>query len=85
MSLWKMAHSVRQANDAARSVFISSFSFLSAFVLRDTLMRIWDNLVDTKEFAFWKLIVSQVGLFLLVFGMTIFAAIFWVNHGTNVL
>jgi hypothetical protein len=75
----------RQSNDAARSIFISSFSFLSAFILRDTLMRIWDNMVDTKDFVFWKVILSQVALFVLVFGSTILAAVFWFNYGTDIL
>jgi hypothetical protein len=80
-----MTLGTRQASDAARSVFISSFSFLSAFVLRDTLMRSWNTLVDTNGSTFWKVLVAQFCLFLLVFGITIIAAIFWVNYDTHIL
>jgi hypothetical protein len=80
-----MSRSQHQANDAARSVFVSSFSFLSAFLLRDVLVRIWDNLVDTREFAFWQVILSQLALFMFVFAITTLAAINWVDYGTNVL
>ena len=73
------------ANDSARYVFISSFLFLSAFLLRDIFMRLWDRLIDTDELAFWKVIVSQILFFAIVFVMTLTAAICWPNNGTTVL
>ena len=73
------------ANDSARYVFISSFLFLSAFLLRDMFMRLWDRLVDTKKLSFWKVVLSQILLFAIVFAMTLTAAIFWPNNGTTVI
>jgi hypothetical protein len=81
----KNTHTSEKANDAARSVFLRSFSFLSAFVLRDLIMRIWDEMVNTKGYVFWKIVVSQLLLFMIVFGVTTIVAINWIDYETNII
>jgi hypothetical protein len=78
-------HTSEKASDAARSVFLRSFSFLSAFVLRDLIMRIWDEMVNTKGYVFWKIVVSQLLLFMIVFGVTTIVAINWIDYETNII
>ena len=74
-----------QASDATRYVFLTSFSVLSAVLLRDVFMKIWEHLFLTDSQVFYQIILYQILLFLIVFGVTIIAAIFWTNYETEVI
>ena len=79
-----MANS-HEASDAAREVFITAFSFLSAFLLRDIVAKLWEKLTTKKEQKFGMVILYQFLLFLLIFIITIIAAVYWNNYGTDVI
>lgn len=72
----------QQASDGARYVFLTSFSILSAFLLRDIFQGIWNHLLKVDKLKFWKSVGIQVALFLLVFIITLIMAIFWTSYDT---
>ncbi len=74
-----------EASDAARYVFITAFSVLSAFLLRDIVQQTWKEFVLKKRPVFWKLVVFQVLFLILVFGVTFLVAAFWPNNDTNIV
>ena len=76
---------VNQLNDGARRVFLNTFVFFSAIILRDVVDKLWQHLVFKTDIQFWRSIGLQFLLFFIIFSSTVIAGMYWTDYGTDIL
>ena len=60
------------------TVVLSSFSFLLAFILRDTVQKVWENLLKYDRLGnFWKFVLLQITLFGFIFSIVVITSVYW--------
>ncbi len=77
---------VHSTSDSLRYVCLSTFTFLAALTLRDSFTAIWRygfRYTDLeKDGRWWKIMVLQMVLAIVVVGLALCISVYWVNHGT---